>query len=208
MFLSKIKVAATAAAVVLAVAAGAVALAQSGGGKPKDGAGKPRARLAGLYLSPAGLPRRRGPAQGRGRRAGRRLADPRRGAGGGSSPSSPGATSRPIAQGRPRPARRRPEASEGGGHQPQGDGPRRRPAVRLPAPRLAAHQRALVGGRDDPGGPRPRGPGGEEGRSDVHDRAGPGKPGSTPRRPSGISPSWSWTTPGRWPSRRSSARTS
>ena len=42
MFLSKVKLVMTAAAVVAALAAGAVALAQSGIGRPKDGTGKPR----------------------------------------------------------------------------------------------------------------------------------------------------------------------
>ena len=41
MFLSKVKLVMTAAAVVAALAAGAVALAQSGIGRPKDGTGKP-----------------------------------------------------------------------------------------------------------------------------------------------------------------------
>ena len=42
MFLSKVKLVMTAAAVVAALAAGAVALAQSGIGRPKDGTGKPQ----------------------------------------------------------------------------------------------------------------------------------------------------------------------
>ncbi len=42
MFLRKVKLVMTAAAVVAALAAGAVALAQSGIGRPKDGAGKPQ----------------------------------------------------------------------------------------------------------------------------------------------------------------------
>ena len=42
MFLRKVKLVMTAAAVVAALAAGAVALAQSGIGKPKDGTGKPQ----------------------------------------------------------------------------------------------------------------------------------------------------------------------
>ena len=42
MFLRKVKLVMTAAAVVAALAAGAVALAQSGIGRPKDGTGKPQ----------------------------------------------------------------------------------------------------------------------------------------------------------------------